>query len=81
MSERADGAATSQARLPRLVGIIIQGADRIAIMEVGGKIRRVRENSEVNKWTLVRVDARSILMRSSDETRTVMLDQARTNRR
>lgn len=82
-----DGAANSAAlktkpvntaakpHMPRLIGVLTQGTDRIAVIDINGQLKRVRQNDTVGEWRLVRVDPRTVVVRLQDVTHTLSLDQ------
>lgn len=44
----------------RLLGIIAQGQNYIALLEVDGKVERVKRNSTVKQWRVSRITAREV---------------------
>ncbi len=66
--------ATSKAKLPRLVGVIINNNDRIAILSYGEKLLRVNANGKIGPWILTHIDRRSATLQSENESHHLKLD-------
>jgi hypothetical protein len=65
---------TSDSQLPRLIGVIINQNDRVAILGYAGKVQRLQENGRIGNWTLSRIDPRSAMLKSATESRLLKLD-------
>jgi hypothetical protein len=58
----------------RLVGVVAEGPDRIALISHNGSVSRLREARTIGPWTVVRIDARSATLRNDRTTETLWLD-------
>jgi type II secretory pathway component PulC len=64
----------SKAQSLRLIGVIINERNRIAIVDYGGKTQRLEESSKLGAWTLKHIDRRSITIENGSESRLLKLD-------
>jgi hypothetical protein len=71
-------AGTASTALPRLVGVIADGDNRIAVIAHQGVIVRAREQMRVGEWTVVRIEPRSALIRTTTKSEMLWLDPARS---
>jgi hypothetical protein len=61
-------------QLPRLIGVIINQNDRVAILGYAGKVQHLQENGRIGSWTLSRIDRRSAMLQSATESHLLKLD-------
>jgi hypothetical protein len=61
-------------QLPRLIGVIINQNDRVAILGYAGKVQHLQENGRIGTWTLSRIDPRSAMLQSATESHLLKLD-------
>jgi hypothetical protein len=62
---------------PRLLGVIIGGTGAIAVMQAGdAPTKRLRVQDEVEGWTVIRIDAKRVVVQRRDEVATVRMDPA-----
>lgn len=64
----------SESQLPRLVGVLIRGDERVAVLHYSGKAQAVRESGKIGSWTVVKVDRRSADLRVGSELHVLKLD-------
>jgi hypothetical protein len=60
---------------PRLVGVIVDGGNRIALLELKGKLLRGRQGAAVGSWSIIDIEPRSVLAESRGSRRLFYLDQ------
>lgn len=79
VSQKPDNSAKpseeSPAQAPRLVGIIAEGENRIAILESKGRLVRSQTGTMVGSWRIVGIEPRSILLKNGGETKILGLDR------
>jgi hypothetical protein len=66
--------AAPGSQLPRLIGIIINQNDRVAILGYAGKVQRLQESGQIGSWTLSRIERRSALLQNATESHLLKLD-------
>jgi hypothetical protein len=66
---------SNSVQLPRLLGVIIHGTNRVAVISLGGAISRLRENSKIGDWTVTRIDQRSALLHTPTRSEVLWLDK------
>lgn len=78
-SDAADDKLTTSStgpniQLPRLIGVIINQKNRIAVFGYDGTLHRVGENQKIGDWILTRIDRRSATLQSESASRLLKLD-------
>jgi hypothetical protein len=68
------GGVAQNVALPRLIGVIINENDRMAIFIYGAKVQRVAENQEIGEWLLTSIRRREATLRRNAETIVLKLD-------
>jgi hypothetical protein len=68
---------SASVQLPRLLGVIVEGSNRVAVISLGGAISRIRENSKIGNWTVTRIDERSALLHTATTSEVLWLDKPR----
>jgi hypothetical protein len=59
----------------RLVGIVGDGENRVALMALDDRLVRSYKGSKVGPWTILGIDARSVMVERHGETTILYLDQ------
>jgi hypothetical protein len=73
----ADVTGTTPApTLPKLVGVVVDGDRRMAVIAYGGALVRVDEIQKVGSWTVVRVEPHSAVLQDEQTSFRLDLDPA-----
>ena len=59
--------------LPRLIGVIINQNDRVAVLGYAGKVQHLQENGKIGTWTLSRIERRSATLKNESGSHLLQL--------
>jgi hypothetical protein len=68
--EAVDGEQT-----PRLLGIILDGTSRVAVLRYRSSVLRLQEQATVGQWTLEKIEARAAHLRAGDKSQVLRVDR------